>query len=302
METTTKIQKSNNLRHSFTKIVGKEKTVVKIRLNDECKNGHQDFSITCDIYEKRSNGQFYDVGGGAAHEHILKLFPELKQFVDLHLSDAKGVPMYAVENGFYHLKNGFNNIPIYSPEFKNEFCDYYRITPEQFDELATSETKEIYALKLDALKILEQWKKQADAAIKQLETWTGKEFLNDSVKSNFNGLTTEKRQQIEQQIKEGYFTPEKIQERTETAQIAAKEKEYKKIEEKQDKEINDAKREYEVKKAVLDAGLNLDNFIFYKHSNTGCFNWKDYGTKITKEQFNEFIKNVNIEGVNWEIK
>ncbi len=45
------MKQSNALRHTATKTVGNEVITVKIRLNDECKNGHQDFSITGDIYE-----------------------------------------------------------------------------------------------------------------------------------------------------------------------------------------------------------------------------------------------------------
>ena len=40
--------------------------------------------------------------------------------------------------------------------------------------------------------------------------------------------------------------------------------------------------------AVLDAGISLKNAIYYNHSNELAFNWNDYETKITQEQFDEF--------------
>lgn len=58
------------------------------------------FSLTCDIYE---GGR--DVGGGAAHELIVKLFPHLKPLADLHMSNIDGEPMHAAENGLYYIQH-----------------------------------------------------------------------------------------------------------------------------------------------------------------------------------------------------
>lgn len=76
---------------------------VKILLADDCKNNICDWSITADIYEQRKNGRFVWCAGGCCHEEILKRFPQFKMFVDLHLSNHYGAPMYPVENGFYHI-------------------------------------------------------------------------------------------------------------------------------------------------------------------------------------------------------
>ena len=36
----------------------------------------------------------------------MKAFPDLKDIVDVHLSDADGTPIHAVANGWYFLENG----------------------------------------------------------------------------------------------------------------------------------------------------------------------------------------------------
>ena len=176
---TQETNSSNSLIYKETKLVenGNTKITVTIRLDDECKNGHQDFSITADGYEKR-NGRFYESFGGCCHDEIEKYFPEYSIFIPLHLSTYKGVPMYASENGFYHIKTDKMN--------KKKYCDYYRITPGQYDILEKSENVLEFSILLSELKVLEHWKKQADKGILLLEILTGKTFLIDSKKDGIN--------------------------------------------------------------------------------------------------------------------
>lgn len=175
---TKEIKLSKSLIYKETKIVenGNVKITVTIKLDDECKNGYQDFSITADGYEKR-NGRFYESFGGCCHDEIKKYFPEYSIFTTLHLSTYKGIPIYASENGFFHIKNGTMG--------KEEFCDYYRITSEQYDILAKSENVLEFSILLSDLKVLEHWKKQADEGILLLEKLTGKTFLIDSKKDGY---------------------------------------------------------------------------------------------------------------------
>lgn len=55
------------------------------------------FTLTYDLYDKR--GEM--IAGGAGHDEILKYYPEFQDIADLHLSDIDGIPMHAVENGWY---------------------------------------------------------------------------------------------------------------------------------------------------------------------------------------------------------
>ena len=305
MNTTTQVttEQSNSLIHTIDTNNNEFNMRIKIRLNDECKNGHQDFSITATYWEigKVRNGRNM-IAGGCCHDEILKHRPDLQIFVNLHLCDFTGCPMYAVGNGFYHLTNGFNNTKPNEANFKAEFCSYYRITAEQFDILAQSENELRYAINLQKLGILLQWMDEARQAILLLEQWTGKKFLIDSVKTQYTAPTAE--QIADEQAKEnaGYYLPSKIQERKDKAIQDAKNAEYSKLIAERDKEIGKANREYEVKKAVLDGGLSLDNFIYYSHSNEGCFNWKNYGEKVTEQQFADFVRNSTLSDITWKNK
>jgi hypothetical protein len=60
------------------------------------------FSLTAVEYDKRGR----DVAGGAMHDRIVELFPRFRDLADMHLSDMNGVPMHAVENGWYFAKGG----------------------------------------------------------------------------------------------------------------------------------------------------------------------------------------------------
>ena len=41
--------------------------------------------------------------GGARHTEIVRVFPQLQPLAEIHLADDHGVPMYAVDNGYFWL-------------------------------------------------------------------------------------------------------------------------------------------------------------------------------------------------------
>jgi hypothetical protein len=279
------METTNNLKHT----VNGENFKIEIRLNDECKNGHQDFAITATFWERgKPHNDKYMTMGGCCHEEILRVKPKLKPFVDLHLSTAKGVPMYAIENGFYFLKNGGNNGK--SP--KDVLIDYLRINEKEFEILAHAEDKIYFQALIEKLGIPERWLNEANEAIELLEEMTGKKFVNDSTKTGFIPLG-EKLKEVENLIKSGYYKPEKIQAR-ENEKIAEQNEKIKKdLKKERDTTIKKANQEYNVKIAVANAGLSLKNFIYYNHSNEGSFNWLSYEKQITTEQLAEFIRTVD---------
>ena len=77
---------------------------VNIRFDDECKNGHQSFSITADVYTAESRRQKDIAAGGCLHEEIEKVFPELAPLIKWHLVDTTG-PMHYLANTCYHASD-----------------------------------------------------------------------------------------------------------------------------------------------------------------------------------------------------
>lgn len=204
---------TKNLSYNVTKIYVENgityKMDVHISLDDYCKNGVCDWSITADIYEKCRNGRYVFCSSGCCHDEILEYFPEFKIFVDLHLCNHYGQPMYPVD-----LKNSD----------KEKTINYLRITESEYDN---AEDKGYFTYLLHTLGIVDRWKKESMEAIKQLEALTGNTWENPYKPENERftlKLTDEERTLIENRIKEGYYTSEAIQER----QYQKKREEYEK--------------------------------------------------------------------------
>lgn len=288
---------SNNLVYRTTKLINvsgrKGRIEVKISLNDEHKNGHQDFSITGNIYgHPTSNADKYFVSGGCIHDDIIKHFPEFIPFVRLHLCDFDGVPMHAAPNMCYFMREGFQNTPANSPAFKAEFCKYYRITPEQYDGLLTCKNVTQYAVSLQKLGVLDQWKREAQESIKQLEELTGLTFVNDSVKGQFTPPTPEEMAEESKKQAEGYYTPEAEAARKKEA----KDKKVNELRERLNKGIAALQKEFEIKKWLIENGENTEDAIYYSHTNTIGWGWRNYGKKEAPE---DVKKRLESKGFPW---
>ncbi len=257
------------------------KLKVKIRLDDECNNGHQDFTITAYLYEDVRGTKWS--AGGCLHDEILKHFPQFQCFVDLHLCDYLGRPMYATANGYYHLKNSSKKIAM----------DYLRITEYEYNLLVVTDEEDHFQYLLENMGIVDRWKREARLAIKELEKLTGKEFIIDSTKSNYTPLDKETNITINTRIGEGYYSKEKIAKRALARKEQIKEDLITTLKERAEKDINKIQVELSIKLYLLECDLDIGQIIYYNHSNELKFNWKDYGNKIAHSSFSNFIKNID---------
>jgi len=253
---------------------------IKISLDDDCKNGHEVFSITADGWSKWNNKLEADCGG-CMHEDILKVRPDLKLFVDLHLSDFNGTPMYAVGNGYYHLTTGTKEVTT----------EYLRLkSDDEYNTLLNSGDELHFSVLLYKLGIVARWEQEAKEAIKLLEFMSGQKFESKATKSQINKPTTKQFEDVELKIETGYYSPEQINSRKLSAIEAKRVIKIQDLKNDADKKIEEIKNELNVKLAVLDFGLSIDNFIYYNHSNEAVFNWLDYEKKISQDQLNSFMK------------
>lgn len=283
---------TNTLKHTVSKIYldngNTYKVIATIKLNDECKNGMCSWSITGILYQKKGNGRFYDIGHGCIHEGILKASPKLKMFVDLHLCDWRGTPLYPVENGYYFLQKD-----------KKQAKEYLRVTDEEMEILSKCDNKEYFKYQLFALGIVERWQEESRKAIQALEELTGDVWVNPYKES-------EEREEIEGKILSGYYTESAIQERQEAKRIAEIEKRKNEVIKTFEKRINKATKEKDVKLAILGAGLLSDNYIYYVEGNNVVFNYYSYHDKVTEEEYNNMLKNIDYsllpEGIKFEFK
>lgn len=293
---------TNTLKYTVVKSFREKgityKVITTIKLHDECKNGTCSWSITGILQQKKGNGRFYDIGHGCIHEEILKASPKLKMFVDLHLCDWRGTPLYPVETGYYFLQKD-----------KKQAKEYLRVTDEEMEILSKCDNKEYFKYQLFALSIVERWQAESKKAIQALEELTGDVWVNpykESEERHRFVLSDEEREEMEGKILSGYYTESAIQERKEAERIAKIEKRKNEVIKTFEKRINKATKEKDVKLAILGAGLLSDNYIYYVEGNNVVFNYYSYHDKVTEEEYNNMLKNIDYsllpEGIKFEFK
>lgn len=132
------------------------------------------FSVTFTPHSERSTLPF-----GACHDYILRHAPELADIVALHMSSPSGVPMYAVENGWYWLSN-WNGKGTHTGDHGLEVaarylrCDPGDLADVPLDPMADGEYPR--AFKSAISRLAHKWREEADAVINKynLHGWDTK--------------------------------------------------------------------------------------------------------------------------------
>ena len=291
------IATTQSLVYSTSKTIGKKTIYVEISLNDECKNGHEDFSITGDLYEaNKPKTDRYNICGGCIHDEILKFFPEFKIFVQLHLATWEGVPMFAVANGHYHLKN-----KTYTPE---QFCEEYTLTMPEYNLLSKAGSDQEFAVILWRLGVQNRWKETAVEAIKILEGLTGHVFESKATRGFYNA--PENYETLSELYSGEYFSDANVLQRKtdkKNAEIAKKIADLKESHEKQQAKQN---QEFEIMLQLVKMGyVDLSGVIFYNHTQTLVLNWTDstYNYKFTQQDYDKIVNELKrADTVKIEIK
>lgn len=298
METTNKLTYLST--KFFTENKEEYRITVTVSLNDDCHNNMCDWSVTADIRRKNKCGTYGEYMGGCCHNEVAKHFPELAKFIPLHCSNHYGAPMYPVDNGMYHVKNSDKPVAI----------EYLRISDKEYSKLSEAVDDEMYfKYLLFDLGIVDRWKRESDELLVELEDLCGKKWVNPYMpeKERFTLiLTDEERSLVEERIKFGYYSVENIEKRKIEAHKADVAGKRFNICEYYNQKIREAETNKKIMLCVFDYGLPINNVIYYHHSNTLSFNWNDYGGKITQEEFDDFVNNVDRsqlpEDIRFELK
>lgn len=74
---------------------------IQVRWDDTCKNGHNSFAITGDLYESQvPGGMLKWSAGGCLHEEVAQYMPELAHAIPFHLFGADGPMHYFANTAF----------------------------------------------------------------------------------------------------------------------------------------------------------------------------------------------------------
>jgi hypothetical protein len=79
--------------------------VVKLRWNDECRNGYKTFAITGTLYQSEPLCERNVISCGCLHDDIREHAPKYAECIPYHLVSAYE-PMHYVANTLYWIKEG----------------------------------------------------------------------------------------------------------------------------------------------------------------------------------------------------
>lgn len=286
---------TNKLGYTISYVRGNTKTNIKIRLDDDCKNGHEDFSITCDIYEKNGKGTWVDAGGGADHDHILKLQPGLQLFVDLHLSTWQGIPMHCIANGFYWLA-GYLGLPWIKchgssgsyAKTKEQCLEIFKSHLRIGDDLLPRflEVREPAELQIaiEDAGLVSEWRRQANEAIAILEGWSGEKFESKATRGSWVKSTSQERAEVQARREGGYYRPESIAARDEEKRLADIKSRRQKLLQARDRDVRKIDANLELELFMLE-NSTIKNWIYYDHTNQISVNWTTTEKLAAKEEF-----------------
>jgi len=257
----------NRLEKRFVKQIGDMAIIANFSLNDDCHNGHEDFSITG---ETRVKGKIETCG--CIHEEIAKYFPELKKFISLHLCNYDGTPMYAIANGFYFLKEGmFATLQ-----------ETFRCTEDEIEILKKAADETYFKYLINELHLPVRWKNEADEAVKFLEEQTDQKFESKATRKYPIELDAAELKEFKTLLNT-YYSPKSIADRLKKDKEDKRKKAIKEIQKTFENKLIELKKDKALNLLIIKNNLP-ENLIYYSHDNSIKFNWLDYKPTISEEQ------------------
>lgn len=286
--------KTNNIKRTEVFKAGKITLYIHANLNDECKNGYEDFGLTYKKYE----GEVCDrnmTGGGCAAGNDDPIVRKAIRRFGLEPVERVHLSVHPTANAIYHAKNSGFDV----------FRDYLRLTDEEAKQaFYIDDELGLYVWLLDN-GIIDRWKNEANESIKAIINGRDIEFESTAIKKQghwyFKEDVTEGVIRAQRDlIRDGYYTPERYDKNRENDTLNACMKSLNNSMECLQRRIDEAEMDIKFKCALRDIMcehiaefrkplLVIDNSIFYKHRNEISFNWRQFSEKVNEEDY-ELIK------------
>jgi len=293
--------KTNKIVREETAKYGNITVRLTASIDDDCKNGLEDFSLTYCKWEDRFGRKDVTGGGCAAGSEDKYVRRALRKFglepvEKVHLSDFNGVPVYPTANAIFIAKER---------NFES-FRDYLRLTDEEA-RVAVNIDDEfgLYVWLMDN-GIIDRWKREANEAIAAIINGRDIEFESKATKPDghwyFKHPVTEGAIRAQRDlIREGYYNHEKSEKRAVERNLAECLKQIDGDIERSQERINEEEMRIKIKQAMRDVleehfvefkrpKLLIENCIWYSHRNEIAFNWRTNSEKVIDEDYELFAK------------
>ena len=216
----------------------------EIRLDDECKNGHDSFSITGEIYiPKRRDCE----ACGCLHDEIAEKFPELAPFIRWHLTSTDG-PMHYLANAMYHAGFCLGMESSRNIEHLKSTIVFGAVAGDAAVDLD----------KLDGAGLLAFLTNRFPALMQQF-------------KADMNALFGD--EVVKDVAAEPYPYTQKVS--TPETREAARQKKRQGLIDDAAKKSQQRQAELDGKLWLMDHGLDIENVIYYSHRDIFTFGWRE---------------------------
>lgn len=285
------MEKMKELKYKAEKIYKEYDIKYKIEVNI-ILTSEGGWSVTGGILEQTKNGRWTDHSYGRLDKDIIRHFPSLKDFVMFSL--------FYSWNGLNYMALISNPMHAFKEDGLSAGRDMLQIddeTAEKLYEASLIDDKPYYIWLLFEEGIIDRQKSMSDALIKRLEDlckakWERPIFEKWDTFS-IEELEEEEKGIIEERIKAGYYSHSNIQKIIKERKDRERDERRKETWQRYKEGLKRLKARMLIDMCLIDFDIPISVAIYYDHSNELVFNWTYSSEKITREEFDDFVKNVD---------